>query len=41
MKLVSRRQLKDVEEEQVTLLPEEPEDMVGLADVDRRAPGFS
>lgn len=28
MKLLSRKQFKDVEEEQVTLQPEEPEDMV-------------
>lgn len=28
MKLLSQKQFKDVEEEQVTLQPEEPEDMV-------------
>lgn len=31
MKLISRKVLKDVEEDQVSLLPEDPEDMVRLS----------
>lgn len=35
MKLISQKQFKDVEEEQVTLQPDEPEDMVITTKVPR------